>query len=141
MQYRDHSSVVLDCQLQDVGGFVDHLVSGSADGEVRVVDPRRFGQGSAAVVKQVSIGQKVSTLSIHQRAPAFAAWTASQVVCVHTLLGSGSQLNIIKHTEGLLGHRRGPVGCLSFHPNLLQLAMGPADGSVTVYDLRQTQSN
>ena len=57
---------------------------------------------------------------------------------IHSLLANGPQLNVIKNQEGLLGHRPGPVGCLAFHPHLLQLATGPADGNVSVFNLRKT---
>ncbi len=152
LSYREHSRPVLDCQAQDVGGFAGHLVSGSSDGEVRVVDSRRIEKSKLDhtndhVVKAVSIGQPVSSLTVHKRAFAVAAWPAvsNPSVVVHSLLGSGSQLNAIRlgGGEGLLQlsmHRRagGPVGSLDFHPHLLQLATGPADGNVGVYRLRRT---
>lgn len=131
--YTDLKDQILDCQIQDSGGFVGNLVCGSKDGAVRVYDTK-----AKQVVRSLNLGQKIVNLSIHKRAFALAAWTANQYVTIHSLLANGPQLNVIKNHEGILGHRLGPVGCLSFHPHLLELATGPTDGSVAVYTLRKT---
>lgn len=140
MSHGEHGrSPVLDCQLQDVGGFSGDVVSGAADGGIKVADPRRAAGAGGSVIKSLHLGQPLNALAIHKRAFAVAAWTLSHSAVVHSLLGSGGQLNAVRqHSEGLLGHRRGPVGCLAFHPHLLQLATGPADGNVGVYSLRRT---
>ena len=44
-----------------------------------------------------------------------------------------SMLNVIKyHDEGMLGHKLGPEGCLMFHPNLVQLAIGSKEGAISI---------
>ena len=103
---------------------------------------------SGVVVKQVSIGQPISSLYIHRRAFAAAAGLANQnMVAIHTLLGNGGQLNAIRiipeGSGSLLGSRRGlgiETGCVAFHPHLLQLATGSADRNVGVFNLRNTVS-
>ena len=47
--------------------------------------------------------------------------------------GISSMLNVIKyHDEGMLGHKLGPEGCLMFHPNLVQLAIGSKEGAISI---------
>lgn len=158
LQHREHSGYpVLDCQLQDSGGFAGLVVSGAADGSVRVSDPRRGSRAPTA--KSLSLGQPVSSLALHRRAFAVAARTASSSqhggggTVVHTLLGGGAQLGSFKAPAeggGLLGSgsrgasssAKGPSGCVAFHPHLIQLATGGSSaggsGSVGVYRLRRT---
>ena len=166
---------VLAVQMQDTGGYVGHMVSGSSDGKIKVVDPRgpagrpTGGGGATAAPESLrfsfDLHSPAAGMVIHRRAFVAAAWTASQHVAVHHLLmqqeaGQPPQLNVIKHHEGLLGgykmgamgegrkvnpfsHIHIPIvhalsGCLAFHPHLLKLATGTADGTVSIYNLRKT---
>ncbi len=142
MSHKEHGcSPVLDCQMQDAGGFAGHVVSGAADGSVRVADTRK-GLSQSAVVKSLSLGQPVSALTVHKRAFAVAARSQHGATVVHTLLGGGAQLGLIKQEGGgLLGHHKGgdDLGCVSFHPHLLQLATASASTSgIGVYRPRKT---
>ncbi len=142
LHHREHTgAAVLDCQLQDAGGFAGHVVSGAADGSIKVADPRRLS--GAPMVKSLSLGQAVTALSLHQRAFAVAARTQQHGAVVHTLLGSGAQLGAVRTpSEGVFGSHRGaaggkgPHGCVAFHPHLIQLATAPPSGNVGVYSLR-----
>jgi regulator-associated protein of mTOR len=46
-------------------------------------------------------------------------------------------LNQIRYHDGLLGQRLGPVNCLKFHPNLLQLAAASTDSYVSMYGYKK----
>ena len=96
--------------------------------------------------------QPAVSLDIHQSAPVFAVWTATQNISLHSLY-EGKVLNQIRYHEGLLGNRLGrqynqhtctlyppylgPVNCLRFHPTLVQLAAGSTDCHVSRYSYRR----
>ena len=94
---------------------------------------------SISIRSPLDLRTQVSGVAIHRRAFIAAAWAATtQHVVVHSMLGEGPQLNVIKHQEGLLGgYKMGATGCLEFHPHLLKLATGTADGTVSIYNLRK----
>ena len=141
--FSDLDSPVLECRLQETN-YTGHLgqqtiIAGSSDGEIRVFELRSPGTGNLG---SLSLGQPISALNIHQRAPLFAAWTNQQVtVNLFKKLRNSStltnvQLNTIKyHDEGVLGQRLGPDGCLMFHPHLAQLAVGSKDGAISIKNL------
>ena len=142
------------------------IIAGSANGEVRIYEPRKaystprasssfnrlgsYNEGlGSATLGTISLGHSVTGLSIHQRAQLFAAWTPhNQQVSIHMIKsgikesstnsqlntgGISSMLNVIKyHDEGMLGHKSGPEGCLMFHPNLVQLAIGSKEGAISI---------
>jgi regulator-associated protein of mTOR len=131
----DRHEKVIAMQLQDSGGYVGHMVSGSTDGKIKVVDPKKGGD----TARSIDLKTPVVGLTIHRRAFAVAAWTSSQYVVVHSLLGEGPQLNVIRHHEGMLGgYKMGAAGCHAFHPHLLKLATGTSDGTVSIYNLRKS---
>lgn len=136
--FKEQSRKIMDCQIHDEGGFIGHLVAGSEDGQIRILDPRKTND--AALARSISLGNSIQSLTIHKRAPIVAAWTSTSHVIVESILpNQGLALNTIKCSDGLLGHRlRQSVGCLTFHPHLLQLAVGPNDGAVRIFKLRRS---
>ena len=157
--FNELESPVLECRLQETNltGYSGHpiVIAGSTEGEIRVLEMRNPGGGPLGTM---SLGQSISALSIHQRAPMFAAWTDNQhTVAIHLFKKqrsnnsvssaatppSSSQMttshvNTVKyHDEGVLGQRLGPDGCLGFHPHLTQLAVGSKDGAISIKNLRK----
>jgi len=127
MVFREHKQMVLSLKIQDTG----NLVSGCADGVVKVWDIRRQSSMSTIDTKQPAV-----SLEIHQSAPIFATWTPTQQISLHSLY-EGKVLNQIRYHEGLLGNRLGPVNCLRFHPHLVQLGAASTDCYVSMFGYRK----
>ena len=94
--------------------------------------------------EMTSLGHNVSAIAIHPRFGVMASWAQQQqLVSIHTLdqvNGSCHLLNHVKSHEDatFLGVKLGAVGCLRFHPYLLQLAVASRDGAITVKGIRKT---
>jgi regulator-associated protein of mTOR len=127
MAFREHKQMVLSLKMQENG----KLVSGCTDGVVKVWDIRRQSSISTLETNQPAV-----SLDIHQSAPVFAVWTSTQNISLHSLY-EGKVLNQIRYHEGLLGNRLGPVNCLRFHPELVQLAAGSTDCHVSMFGYRK----
>jgi len=153
LSHRGHSNThtaILDCQLQDSGGFDGYVVSGTADGTILVADPRYMTtkvSGSEGVKKAITLPLtsplkgtpcvSVSGLAIHRRA-FVAAVAAGPSVAAHSLLGTGNQISRYK-IHGFNDSSSPICGSVGFHPQLLQLAMGSPDGTVAVRGLRKIE--
>lgn len=103
-------------------------------------------------ISTLETNQPAVSLDIHQSAPVFAVWTSTQNISLHSLY-EGKVLNQIRYHEGLLGNRlgkffiksvpnnlfvcTGPVNCLRFHPDLVQLAAGSTDCHVSMFGYRR----
>jgi len=127
MAVREHQQMILALKLQENG----KLVSGCTDGVVKVWDIRRQSSISTLETHQPAV-----SLDIHQSAPLFGVWTATQNISLHSLY-EGRLLNQIKYHEGLLGNRLGPVNCLRFHPNMLQVAAGSTDCHISMFGYKK----
>ena len=75
MAFAEHGNKgIISVQLQDSGGYAGHILSGSVDGEICVIDPRK-----QKVIKNLSVGQGITGLAFHRRAFIFAAWAQVRI--------------------------------------------------------------
>ncbi|KAL3274396.1 hypothetical protein HHI36_015789 [Cryptolaemus montrouzieri] len=122
--WMEHGQSVLGVQL-----LRDNLlISAGAGGDVKLYDIRK---NSSINTQQVQNG--ISCFDIHNSAGIYSCGSVSQSICIYNL--QGNLLNSIRFYEGFMGHRIGPINCLSFHPHKVVLATGTADCSVSVYCL------
>merc|ERR1712059_13017 len=124
----EHQQLVLSCKVRANG----KMVSGCTDGVVKVWDLRK-----QTSLNSIKTNQAAVTLDIHPTAPVFAAWTRNQQQVSVFDLYEGKVPNQIRYHDGLLGQRIGPVNCLRFHPNLLQLASASTDSHISLYGYRK----
>ncbi len=87
------------------------IVTASADGDVRVWDPR-FSQ---SVRTLSSMGGNTSVCEIHPRAPLMASANQNQGIRIANL-ESDEVLSHIRYHDGFMGQKLGPTRCLAFHP-------------------------
>eukprot|EP01087_Luapelamoeba_hula_P022195 TRINITY_DN7897_c0_g1_i1.p1 TRINITY_DN7897_c0_g1~~TRINITY_DN7897_c0_g1_i1.p1 ORF type:complete len:1276 (+),score=189.83 TRINITY_DN7897_c0_g1_i1:564-4391(+) len=107
----------LDCQI----------ISGSLNGEVKFWDVRK-------TISYKTLNSRITdttAFSVHPFLPILAVGSQQQKIQVVDF--DGHDLNQIRHHEGFLGQRIGPISCLSFHPYRSLLAAGATDSIVSVY--------
>ena len=124
---REHRTWVVNVG-QARSGSVYALVSGSLTADVRFWDMRN---ASASVLTIPAHKSPMTCLSGHDYAPLLATGTRNKQVRLWT--NAGDPLGDIKHHEGFLGQRLGPVSSLAFHPHRLYLGIGALDSIVSVY--------
>ncbi|KAI8613893.1 raptor N-terminal caspase like domain-containing protein [Chytriomyces sp. MP71] len=122
MSFREHSSRILSCKLQNDGyGNFFTLASGAVAGDVRFWDIRN-AKKSLRTIGAVPSGVEMTALAIHEDAPLFACGTNTEYIRIFNV--NGVNLNTIRYNDGFLGPRIGHVGCLAFHPYRDLLAAG-----------------
>ncbi|CAH0719697.1 unnamed protein product, partial [Brenthis ino] len=110
------------------------LVTGAADGEVRVYDARRLRKPRAVLRAPAPL----AALDLHPCAPLIACGSVNQSISIYDL--NGVALNTIKFHEGFMGARIGPVSCLAFHPLRCALGVGSKDSTVSVDPAPRTRT-
>ncbi|XP_028167596.1 regulatory-associated protein of mTOR [Ostrinia furnacalis] len=103
------------------------LVTVCSSGFVRVYDARKL----AACVCSARAPGPLAAADVHPLADVMACGSVNQCISIFDL--KGGLLNSIKHHEGFMGARIGPVACLAFHPLRVALGVGSKDSSVCVY--------
>mmetsp|Transcript_15197 Transcript_15197/g.25231 ORF Transcript_15197/g.25231 Transcript_15197/m.25231 type:complete len:103 (-) Transcript_15197:50-358(-) len=76
----------------------------------------------------------LTSLTVHNCAPIMATGSHAQFIKILTL--GGDQLGMIRHHEGFMGQRIGPVASLAFHPIRLVMAAACTDNLVSIYSIQ-----
>jgi len=136
--FSDLESKILECRLQETsGGGQQIIIAGSANGEVRIYEPRKSFKSTKslnsmnrigpynedlgnATLGTISMGHPITGLAIHQRAQLFAAWSPhNQQVSVHMIKPGGKEFTSNPQTSAAVhgsalnvikGHDEGMLG-------------------------------
>lgn len=121
---REHSSPILHACLRanDVT-----LVTGCTNGKVCVYDLRT---SSSSVRDQWQAGADITAMTTHPMVDAIACGNESKTT-IYAL--NGDVLNGPRMNDRFMGSRNPHPTCLSFHPYIVQLAVGLQDSTVAVY--------
>lgn len=106
----------------------NRIISGSTNGVVKFWDYRATRSVKTVVAHTNSV---MTSLAVHDYAPLFATGSQDQRIKVMNL--NGEEVSVIRHHEGFLGQRIGPVSCLAFHPYLVLLGAGSTDSVASIY--------
>lgn len=106
----------------------NRIISGSTNGVVKFWDYRSTRSVKTIVAHTNSV---MTSLAVHDYAPLFATGSQDQRIKVMNL--NGEEVSVIRHHEGFLGQRIGPVSSLAFHPYLVLLGAGSTDSVASIY--------
>lgn len=132
----EHGGRVVSVCLQRKGECNGLLVSGGIRGNVYVSD-LRYPKISPAKFR-AHPSSPLNTLAVHDYAPVMASGSSKQFVKV--MRTDGVTINKIRHYDGFLGQRIGPVNYLAFHPYKLLLGVGGRDSYVSIYAVNPSGS-
>ncbi|GAV06118.1 hypothetical protein RvY_16150 [Ramazzottius varieornatus] len=102
------------------------IYSASTDGDVKLWDARM--PNPLLVIKTVP---GLSCVDFHSRAELFCCGSTAQTANIYSFVGTA--LGSIRHYEGFMGQRIGPVASVAFHPYKATLAVASTDSFVSVY--------
>jgi regulator-associated protein of mTOR len=123
-----HSGKIVSVCLQRKGESNGLLVSAGIRGHV-VISDLRNPQDSLLKLRPHP-ESPLNTMTVHDFAPLIATGSSKQIVVI--MKTDGTIINKIRHHDGFLGQRIGPVHCLAFHPYKLLLAAGGKDSYVSI---------
>jgi regulator-associated protein of mTOR len=123
-----HSGKVVSVCLQRKGESNGQLISAGIRGHVFINDPR--STQDAPIKFKPHPDSPLNTMTVHDYAPLIATGSSKQFVVI--MKTDGTIINKIRHHDGFLGQRIGPVHCLAFHPYKLLLAAGGKDSYISI---------
>lgn len=126
MTLREHRSWVVKVVLEK--NTSESIISGSVDGMVKFWDPR-FTES----VRSLETVNQMSAFEVHSSAKVIASGSANQMVKVIRTANESECISTIRHHDGFIGQRIGPVSSMCFHPHRVHLAVGCADSIVSIY--------
>ncbi|CAB3987511.1 regulatory-associated of mTOR-like [Paramuricea clavata] len=128
MTMREHQSWVVNVVLER--STSESIISASVDGMVKFWDPRF----SDSVRNLETVINQMTSFEVHSAAKVIASGSANQIVKVIKVKEKDSDcISTIRHHDGFMGQRIGPVNAMSFHPHRLHLAVGCADSIISIY--------
>ena len=125
----EHRTSVIKVHLQrgaESGGL---LVSGGSSGDVVHADLRNLSDSIVRIAAHSN--SELNALAVHDYAPVIASGSHKQFIKVFNT--EGDPLSMIRHHDGFLGQRIGPVSALAFHKHKLLLAAGALDSYISIY--------
>jgi regulatory associated protein of mTOR len=123
-----HSGKVVSTCLQRKSESSGLLVSAGIRGHVFISDTRYLRD--APLKLRPHVDSPLNAMTVHDFAPLIATGSSKQFVVI--MKTDGTIINKIRHHDGFLGQRIGPVHCLAFHPYKLLLAAGGKDSYVSI---------
>ncbi|XP_046854750.1 regulatory-associated protein of mTOR-like isoform X4 [Xenia sp. Carnegie-2017] len=128
MTMREHQSWIVNVVLQNKSS--DNIISASVDGHVKFWDPRF----SESVRNLESVVSHMTSFEVHSAASVIACGSYNQSVRVTKIKEKETEcMSTIRHHDGFMGQRIGPVNTMSFHPHKVHLAVGCADSIISIY--------
>ena len=125
----EHRTSVIKVHLQrgaENGGL---LVSGGSSGDVVHADLRNLSESIVRIAAHSN--SELNALAVHEYAPIIASGSHKQFIKIFNT--EGDPISMIRHHDGFLGQRIGPVSALSFHKHKLLLAAGALDSYISIY--------
>jgi len=122
--YTEHKSWIVSTAFTQFNSRPE-IVTGGIVGDVKVWDLRQ----STSLITYTMQRTPMTTLSFHKKIPVVASGSYAQFVKLMSL--DGDSLQVIRYHSD--GQSIGPVSCLAFHPNKVQLAAGGTDKLVSLY--------
>lgn len=123
---KGHDSWIIGVRHSPSAGGIE-LISGAVQGELLLWDPR---QPSTPLRRVLPARHGLLALDVHSTLSVTVCATANQSL---RILEDDQLRGQIKHHEGLLGRRIGPVEDVVFHPRRLLVAAGSTDGLVSLF--------
>lgn len=121
---REHSSPILHACLR---ANEVTLVTGCTSGKVCVYDLRT---SSSSVRDQWQAGADITAMTTHPMVDAIACGNESNTT-IYSL--NGARSTVLRMNDKFISSRNPHPTCLSFHPYIVQLAVGLQDSTVAVY--------
>jgi len=124
---KEHSSWIVSAHLR---ADIPEIITGAYSGVVKFWDIRSMRSYKTIEVHKTPL----TSLTVHNCAPIMATGSHAQFIKILTL--GGDQLGMIRHHEGFMGQRIGPVASLAFHPIRLVMAAACTDNLVSIYSIQ-----